>query len=266
MHVIKIYLKLIRISLQSRMSYKTDFFTGVAGIIIFNGVNIGMISILATKFTTINGWNVWELIFLYCLWLLSHSFNSLLFWHFTSLEQYLRNGTFDQFIIRPVSPLVQFLGREIQYLGVGDIFISTVGLAFSYQNLDISWGFIDWGFFILAVISGTVIEMAIYWIIASISFWTVRTHSAFLVLWQINSIIQQYPVNLFGNWFRLVVTVILPVAFMNYYPSLYLLKKIDLKDPISWLSLLSPLVALILLILGFIIWQAGLKKYSSTGN
>ena len=36
---------------------------------------------------------------------------------------------------------------------------------------------------------------------------------------QASFVIQRYPVEVYGSWFRIFVTCILPVAFINYYPA-----------------------------------------------
>lgn len=107
--------------------------------------------------------------------------------------------------------------------------------------------------------------MSINWAIACISFWTVRTTSVFFIQRRLNLLVQQYPIDIFGTWFQIVVTGIVPVAFMNYYPSIILLNKLDMIA-YPWLAYTSPLVACALFILASRLWVAGLNHYSSTGS
>ncbi|WP_342481778.1 ABC-2 family transporter protein [Paenibacillus sp. FSL L8-0340] len=266
MGIVQIYLKLINISMKSRMQYRTDFLTGILGILVFNAINISLIGIIVTRFVHLNGWSIWELVFLYSLWILGHSIFSLLFWQLTSMEEYLINGTFDQFLTRPISPLVQLLGREIQYLGIGDAIIGILGITLAYYNLGLDWSFFEFIYFLVSVLSGTGIEVAIFWMIACISFWTGRSMTASTVLWRINSMVQQYPIDIFGKWFQIVVTGIIPVAFMNFYPSIALLGKTDAYDHPNWINYMSPIVAIVLLLIASKIWSLALKRYSSSGN
>ena len=57
-----------------------------------------------------------------------------------------------------------------------------------------------------------------------------------------------------------------PVAFLNYYPTRWLLGKIAPSDPGYYLSFLSPLVALLLLSAARLVWKKGLRQYTSTGS
>jgi len=50
------------------------------------------------------------------------------FWHMEDLEYYLTQGTFDMFLVRPISPFLQFMGREINYPGVADVVVGVAGM------------------------------------------------------------------------------------------------------------------------------------------
>jgi ABC-2 type transport system permease protein len=56
------------------------------------------------------------------------------------------------------------------------------------------------------------------------------------------------------------------MAFINYYPSLYLLDKPDPFGLPAWVPFLAPLVALISLRLALAAWQVGVRHYQSTGS
>ena len=76
MSAVSLYFRLIRMALQSRLQYRADFITGIIGVIVLNLVNVALIGILVNRFRNLNGWTLWEMVFLYCLWLLGHSFYS----------------------------------------------------------------------------------------------------------------------------------------------------------------------------------------------
>lgn len=265
MEALRLYFKLIRISMQARLQYRADFIMGLLNIIALNAINLGMIGILVYRFVDLNGWGIWELVFLYCLWLLGHSMYSLFFWHFWELEEYLVQGTFDQFLLRPASPFVQFLGREVQYIGFADMFVAISGIALAYVNLELHWGIAMWLFFFLVVVSGTVIETTLTLMMACISFWTGRSSMAVDLIMEFNMLVQHYPIDIFGSWFRVVVTGLIPVAFMNYYPALILLDKVN-QNVGWWVGYLSPVVALLLVGMTAVVWHFALRRYSSSGG
>jgi ABC-2 type transport system permease protein len=182
------------------------------------------------------------------------------------LEQFIVEGTFDQLLTRPASPLVQFMGREIHYLGVGDVLLASAMLWMAYQNLGLDWA--PWMFlwFLLVAISSAVVEMALTLILSCSAFFTTRSsalvQSASLFSW---GVVQQYPVDMFNKFLRGIVTLVLPFAFMNYYPSLLLLGKED-QVPYGFLTWFSPVVAAVLLLLSIACWNFGIKRYKSSGS
>lgn len=266
MNPVTLYFRLIRVAMQSRMQYRADFLTGIIGVIVMNVITVTLIGILVSRFRHLNGWTLWEMVFLYCLWMLGHSVYSFFFWHIRALEEYLVEGTFDQFLIRPASPFVLFLGREIQYLGIADAAFGITGVSLAYANLDLQWTGTQWLFFGLAILAGALIETSLSLMIACLSFWTGRSRRANNLLMQMNVMVQYYPVDIFGTAFRVIVTGFIPVAFMNYYPALMLLNKIDHTSPGWWLGYISPIVALLLLGLTALIWHLALRRYSSAGG
>lgn len=257
------YYKLIRISMKSRLQYRADFFIGIANVFVLNGVNLALIGILLHRFHSLHGWNIWDMFFLYSLFMIGHSIYSLLFWHFNAIDDFITKGTFDQFLLRPLSPLIQFLGREIQPFGFGDVAVGVITFAIAFQHEGLHWPLWKWLYLILAIASGTAVEMAIRWAIAASAFWFGRSVGFTIIANRLNLLVQQYPIDVFGNWFRLAVTVI-PVAFMNYYPSLVLLGKSNGIG--SWLGLLSPVTAVLAVFAAWLIWRQGLKVYTSSGS
>lgn len=266
MNGFQLYFRLIQISLFSRMQHRANFIAGLLGLIVWNVVNLGLIGVLVTQFTSLNDWTLWEMVFLYCLWILGHSLYALFFSHTNQMEDYLIEGTFDQFLLRPASPLIQVLGREFQYLEIADALFALTGISLAYTQLGLHWDGGRWGFFVTAVISGAVIVFALNLLIACTAFWTGRSRGAFFVAGQFYGLVQRYPIDIFGKAFHVIVTGLIPVAFMNYYPALLLLNRLDRADSGWWLSYMTPVVALLLLGIVSVVWRLALKQYTSSGS
>ena len=260
-----LYFKFIGIAIHSRLEYRSDFLVGTTSVIILNAVNLSLTWVMVSRFRVLAGWQFWEIVMLYGTWLLSHSVYSVFFWHLFTLEDDILHGRFDQYLVRPCSVLLQFLGREVNYFGVADAVFATAAFSLAHHNLGLDWAAWQWAFFIVAVLSGTVIETCIAWIIGTLAFWTGRLRSIFWLSMNFNMLNQNYPIDVFGRWFRIFVTGFLPVAFMNYYPLTQLLGKPNALG-IAGLGFLSPVVAGILLALGSLVWRKGLAGYTSSGS
>ncbi|GAX90439.1 ABC transporter permease [Effusibacillus lacus] len=267
MHAFRVYLTMIRASILSRLQYRADFLMGILGVFVLNGATLGTTWVLLQRFENLNGWTFWEIVFLYNLWLLGHSFRAIFFRQITFLDDYIVQGTFDGFLTRPASPLLQFLGREVHYMGVGDLILSSTMLTLAYQNLGLDWSPAVWGWFALIVPASTAVEVSLILMMSAIAFKTSRSRAIVNAATQFSfNLVQQYPLDMFNRGVKAIVTFILPFAFMNYYPSLLLLGKWDKAGDSPILAYSSPLVAVILSLLALWMWRWGIRQYQSTGS
>jgi ABC-2 type transport system permease protein len=196
-----------------------------------------------------------------------NSIYSLLFFHVIDLEDYIVEGTFDRFLIRPLSPLLQLLTVRVDYNGIGDSVFGITAMSLAVSHLSLHFGLTHWVFMLVMLFSSAILELGLTLALASVAFWTGRSAGLVYAVNQVNwGMTQQYPLEMFGRTFRVLVTTLIPVAFINYYPARFLLGKIAPGDPWYWLSFASPLVALLLLGISAVVWRRGLRAYNSTGS
>lgn len=264
MRNIKLYGQFLRVAILGKVQYKADFFVGVLSVFVLNAVNLSLIGILAYNFNTLGSWDIWDLMFLYSFWMLSRGIYGVFFRHFSDLEEMIVSGTFDAYLIRPASPFLQFAGKEISYTGAGDFLVGLLGFILAAAQMELHWQPGQWVYFVVCVLSGAFIQVAINWIGASLCFWTTRSGAAMSIAERFTVLMQQYPVNIFGKYFQIFVTCFLPVAFINYYPSVVLLGKAE--GGIQPWHYLAPLVSFLMMCIGAMVWTRGIKRYSGTGN
>ncbi len=64
----------------------------------------------------------------------------------------------------------------------------------------------------------------------------------------------------------MALTFVIPVAFVNWYPALFILGRRDPFGLPSWVQFASPLAAVITLAAALLVWRTGVRHYSSTGS
>lgn len=265
MDALRIYAKFVAIAIRARMQYRSDFLTGMLGVVILSGVNIALVGILLSRFKSLQGWTFWDIVMLYGMWLICHCINSMFFFHISSLEEEIVQGKLDQYLVRPLSPLLQFLGREFNYVGVADLIFGVTAFVVAYTRLGLRWTALEWGYALAAIVCGSVIETCIVLIVSSASFWTGRSRALLGVILQVSHLTPQYPMEIFGYGVRVFITAFVPFAFMNYYPLTVLLRKPNALG-VWWVPFLAPLVAAVLAGLSAVLWRRGLRAYTSSGN
>jgi ABC-2 type transport system permease protein len=75
-----------------------------------------------------------------------------------------------------------------------------------------------------------------------------------------------YPLPIYGEAMQRFFTFVVPLAFVSYFPSLYLLDRPEASDWPAWIPLLSPAAALFLAVAARIAWGFGVRHYRSTGS
>ena len=116
------------------------------------------------------------------------------------------------------------------------------------------------------VVSGAVIFFAAFVAFSCVQFWTTDASEFANAFTYGGNTITQYPLTVFPRELVKTLTFVLPLAFVNWYPCLYLLGRDDPFGFPEWLQFASPLAALLFVAAAGLVWRAGVRHYTSTGS
>jgi ABC-2 type transport system permease protein len=156
---------------------------------------------------------------------------------------------------------LQVLCSKADLVKLSRILQAVVVLIIAILNLNIYWNIYKIITLILMLFSSIIIFFAIFLLMASYCFVTVQGLEVRNLFTDGGKHMAQYPIGIFKKGFVFIFTFIIPFAFINYYPLLYLLGRTDNK-----LYIFSPLLVLLFLIPAFLSFKLGMKKYSSVGS
>src|SRR5215472_8624044 len=139
----------------------------------------------------------------------------------------------------------------------GRILQAGVVLVFALRTVHIAWSPDKLVVLIAALASGIAIFFAIFVLAAAFCFWTVEGKEATHVFSYGGVTLVEYPLDIYADWLRRFATFILPLAFVSYYPALYLLDRSDPLGLPDWLRLASPVAALALGACAYLGWSIG---------
>jgi ABC-2 type transport system permease protein len=71
------------------------------------------------------------------------------------------------------------------------------------------------------------------------------------------------PLDIYSVLIRGLITVVIPYAFITYFPALVLLEK---DSSLRWLGHLVPLVAAIVVVVTALIWRIGVNRCQGVGH
>jgi ABC-2 type transport system permease protein len=111
-----------------------------------------------------------------------------------------------------------------------------------------------------------MVFLAIFIVGAATAFWTPQTGELTNMFSFGGQFMTSYPMHIYQSWMRSIFTFVIPLAFVNYYPALYLLGKPDPLGLPLWTPFLAPLLAGAVLGGAAAFWRVGVRRYQSTGS
>ncbi|MBW7475895.1 ABC-2 family transporter protein [Paenibacillus oenotherae] len=268
-HPFRLYGRFLRTYMKTQLEYRFSFFGDIfVNMMTFVTLYLSF-WVLFNTFPTMNGWNYWEVVFLYNLNLLTYATSSLFFWGpMKQLEHLVRSGEFDQFLVRPLDPLKLLVFRQFQHTFIGHIIVAGTVMVLCTIQLEIHWTTGNIAFLLLCVLGGTLIQAGIIITAASSAFWVVRSGTVVdISIYAIRNFIN-YPISIYGRSIQLLLTFVIPYAFVNYYPAAAFFGKdhagsSELSHLYSYSSLA---VGAALFAAAVWIFRRGVMRYDSAGS
>ena len=182
------------------------------------------------------------------------------------LSTYVRAGTMDTVLVRPLSALAQLLLVDLPLRKVLRLALAIVTFGVGLHVNHIVWTLPRVLLLVSAPIFGAVFFGSIFVLSASLAFWWVDSGQIGNAFTYGGRDFTAYPVTVYGGWFRSIFAYGLGFGFVAYQPALALLGRADPLGLPAWAGYLSPLVALVAAGLAAVVWRAGIRHYRSTGS
>jgi len=261
-----LYLRLVRAQLRAQMQYKVSFLLALVGTFLMCVTEFGAVLVLFSRVPLLGGWSLAEVGLLYGLSGVCFASAELFAAALDNFQVHIVLGTFDRVLVRPRGALFQVMSEDVALRRVGRIAQAVLVLAIALQLLAIDWSVDKVVALAVALVSGTVIYFAIFVLGAAFCFWTVQAKEATHVFTYGGDGLASYPLDIYRGSVRRFFTFVVPLAFVNYEPALYLLGRPDPLGLPDAARLLSPVAALAMAALARFGWQQGVRHYQSTGS
>ena len=257
---ISLYFSFLKASLKEMLIYRLDCIVGMISQIVTQLVEIIFIWIVFQNTDNLAGWNFMQILLLYGVTLISIGISDFCFDALYDIgPKYIRNGEFDKILLRPVHPLISIVGSSKEFTALGYFVLGLFLTIIMLIKLMIPITIILVLKIIFFSIVGAAIIGAINTIFSIASFWTYRSNE---VIWSFYRIytFAQYPLDIYNQFIKLLITAILPFAFVAYYPTMNYL------GMNSKMIYIAPIIMVILWIIAIKVWNKALSKYRSTGT
>ncbi|MGG1571773.1 ABC transporter permease [Fictibacillus sp. NRS-1165] len=259
----KLYIKLVSASIRSRMQYKMNFIFSMVSYGVIMMIDFVLLAAILNGFGQIKGWNIYEVGILYAISSISLSLYRTLAPELHEFEKYMIEGEFDSLLIRPVSPLVLLLSKNLDLSRIGGILQGILILCLSLYGLSQEQELIYIAAYLpVILVCGCAISYSLALFTATLAFWTqrIKDFQTFMLYAPFNA--ANYPMNIYPGWLKMIFFTVIPVAFINYVPMLYLLQ----KGGSLYFLLLPIFVAALFFYVSLKFWNYGIQFYHSTGT
>ena len=259
------YLKLLSIfykySILKELEYRVNFLSNAFMSVFWLVWGIVGVSVFFLHGDTMGGWTFPEVLMVIGLFTFFNGvMESLLRPNVGAVIEQVRDGTFDFVLTKPVN--AQFISslRNIVIWRLVDVVIGLGVIVYALGQLHVSPTYSQIGFFVAMVLSGILIVYSMWLMMVSLAFWFVKIDNItelFYAFYEAG----RYPVTIYRGAVRILLTFIVPIAFVTTFPAAALLGRID--QP---MTLFGFTLAIGLFFVSNRFWNFALRYYASASS
>jgi ABC-2 type transport system permease protein len=263
---VRLWWRLVGAQVRSQLQYRTSFALTVVAQFLSSFLDFVAIVVIFANVPQLADWSVQEVAFLYAVSSITFGITDLLVGHLDLLPRLIRSGDFDIVLIRPRGTLLQIVGSDFQLRRLGKAAQGVVVLVYALASLDVDWTPSRVAVFALSIPSAIVIFTGVWIVFICLVFWTVDGGEFANAFTYGGNFLTQYPIDVFNDWMRRFLAYLVPLAFIAYFPALYILGKDDPLGLPHVLQFLSPAVAVATTLLAGAAWRFAVRHYRSAGG
>lgn len=242
----------IKYAFMRELLNKVTFITNVIFMVLNNACMIVQWIILYSLKDNFGGYTFNQVLLLWGFAAGTYGVSHFFFKDAYNLSETINSGKLDVYLVQPKNVLLSTITSNVETSALGDFvygFIMLIIYGLTFQNLFL---------FIFFSITGGLILTSVAVILGSLSFWFNKTET---IVETGNSLMVNfatYPDGIFKGFVKILLFTLIPVGLANYLP-VKIITKFDLG-----LTIIVLLFTIFIVTLAFIIFNKGLKRYSST--
>ncbi|MCL2184727.1 MAG: ABC-2 family transporter protein [Treponema sp.] len=259
-----IYIECIKTAMARALTYRLNFVLSLLITIGYNAL-FPLVSILIYRSgASFPGWNFYEVLLMQSIFILSQGFASIMFNNVLWTTMYhIREGSFEIVLLKPLNPLFYLIASNFDPESVGLIIGGIVLFVFSLMQTEIA-NFVCTSAaaipqFLLLFTAGFAVMAGINLIMAATSFKWVG-NSRIPEIFDTVLTFGKYPINIFPAAIKGIVTYIIPVGMIGFYPASALLCRLEPT------VLFAVIPCMLFMFLGIWLYQFMVRLYEGVGG
>lgn len=249
-----------KMSLMSELEYRFNIIARIVTDILWYTAQLSVFEVLFRHTNNLNGWSLEETrVFMGCLFVTDAIFMMLFSENLDRMGDKVRKGDLDLLLVKPVNSQWMLSFQKVSVAYLGNLAVAMAWLIWSLSEIP-NFNWLRAGWLIATIPIGLAITYSIRFMIAATALFFTRADAVNYIWYQMYRLGTR-PDTLYPAVLRYAVLSILPIAFLASVPAQIILQK---TGPV-WL-LWGAFVSFVLLYLSRLVWQRGLRAYSSASS
>ena len=257
-----IYGALWRNSVTREMNFKTNFVLWIFVEILWFGLQLSFIGVLYLHTDNIGSWTKWQVVFLIgASHFIQQIFQAFFLINCANLSELVRTGKLDFLVLLPANTRFIVSLRQVDLGAFVNAASAVAVMAYAARQLHLAPSIGQVLSFLILCGAGIVVHYSLMFLLATISFWTVRAQG---IVWGYYNLFQiaRMPDEAFRGVFKVVFTFAVPMLLVSNVPVRLLVNKVSDPGPILLLMGMS-VVCFVVSEWG---WRRSLGRYTSASS
>jgi ABC-2 type transport system permease protein len=257
-----IYAALWKNSVAREMNFKSNFILWIFVELLWFGLQLCFIGVIYLHTDMINTWSKWQVVLLVgASHFIQQIFQAFFLVNCIHVSELVRTGKLDFLLLLPVNARFIISFRQVDLGGFVNAGTAIAVMAYAAVQLHLHPTLLQIGGFLLLCGMGIAIHYSLMFLLASVSFWTVRAQG---IVWGYYNLfnIARLPDEAFQGLFKAVFTYVLPMLLVSNVPARVLTDKLDSR---SNLFLLAGMCVACVVVSEWG-WRQSLKRYTSASS
>jgi len=257
-----IYAALWKNSVTRETMFKGNFLLWIVVEVCWFALQLCFIGVIYLHTETIGTWTQWQVVLLVgASHFIQQIYQAFFLVNCLNLSELVRQGKLDFLLMLPVNTRFVVSLRQVDLGGFVNAASAVGVMGYAARQLHLTPSAAQLAGFLALCVVGILIHYCLMFMLATVSFWTVRAQGIVFGYYNLFNIARM-PDDAFRGVFRAVFTFVLPVLLISNVPVRLLT---DTLQSAAWLWLLLAL-ALVCAVVSEWVWRASLRRYRSASS
>jgi ABC-2 type transport system permease protein len=260
------YRALFRSRLRAQLSYRGSFALDVLGSMGVAATNLAEVYVVFHNVPIFGGLDFDGALMVFAISQLAFGLADAFAGNLDTVPNYIRTGTLDVLLLRPLPLLGQLLTADVTLKRVGQASLALAVLLVALTRVSLDWTPEHIALLVSAPISGALIFAALFLLAGAVQFWLLDAAELTSSFTYSSSYASSFSTAILPRPLRAFFSFVVPASFVGYLPTVNLLGLPGPPGLPSWLGWCSPLAALAIWGVALLAWRSGLRHYAGAGG